>query len=100
MKRLLAMVVLLGAPAPKTGWNPPAVRIQQSGALKGYASTINCTTGMTCNVAGSSATFSAAGGGGGGSPGGASGNLQKNDGAGGFGAYTGTTCSYAVKSAR
>jgi hypothetical protein len=96
MRLLAALTFLLAQPA---GWKPPAVRIQDEGALKGYASTINCVgAGISCSVGASVATVTVSGGGGGGgSPGGSSGNVQINS-AGSFGAYTGTTCAYAVKS--
>jgi hypothetical protein len=96
MRLIAALTFLLAQPA---GWKPPAVRIQDEGALKGYASTLNCVgAGISCSVGASVATVSVSGGGGGGgSPGGSSGNVQINS-AGSFGAYTGTTCAYAVKS--
>jgi hypothetical protein len=75
------------------------VRVEQNSAAKGYASTLNYTgAGISCSVSGRKATCNVpGGGGGGGSPGGSSGNVQINS-AGSFGAYTGTTCAYAVKS--
>src|SRR3954469_12259956 len=96
MRLLAALTFLLAQPA---GWKPPAVRIQDEGALQGYASTVNCVgAGISCSVGASVATVTVSGGGGGGgSPGGTNGNVQINS-AGGFGAYTGTTCAYAVKS--
>jgi hypothetical protein len=96
MRLLTALTFLLAQPA---GWKPPAVRIQDEGALKGYASTLNCVgAGISCSVGASVATVTVSGGGGGGgSPGGTNGNVQINS-AGAFGAYTGTTCAYAVKS--
>jgi hypothetical protein len=96
MRLLAALTFLLAQPA---GWKPPAVRIQDEGSLQGYASTLNCVgAGISCSVGASVATLSVpGGGGGGGSPGGSSGNVQINS-AGAFGAYTGTTCAYAVKS--
>jgi len=70
--------------------NPPAIRIQQGGTTQGQAHTLNCGANVTCTVSGGKAAISASGGSG--SPGGASGNLQTNDGAGGFGAYAGSSC--------
>lgn len=60
---------------------------QPVSTIKGTACTQSGRT-LTCN----------AGAGGTGSPGGLVNELQKNDGAGGFAAYAGTTCGYAVKS--
>lgn len=95
MKRLFAVSFLLAQPA---GWQPPAVRIQDEGTLKGYVSTLNCVgAGISCSVGASVATVTVSGGSGGGSPGGSSGNVQINS-SGAFGAYTGTSCAYAVKS--
>src|SRR3954465_3906481 len=95
MRYLAALTFLLAQPA---GWKPPAVRIQDDGILKGYASTLNCGGGISCGGAAAVATLAVSGGaGGGGSPGGANGNVQINS-AGAFRAYTGTTCAYAVKS--
>jgi hypothetical protein len=94
MRWAIAIAALLAQPA---GWKAPSLRIQQGGSTRGYVSTINCSTGMTCTVGASSATFTASGGGGSATPGGSSGNVQINS-AGAFGAYLGTTCAYAVKS--
>lgn len=94
MRWAFGVALLVAQPA---GWKAPALRIQQGGALRGYVSTLNCSTGTTCTVGGSSATITAAGGGGGTTaPGGVSGNLQANV-AGAFGAYAGASCAYAVK---
>src|SRR4051812_50220764 len=77
MRLLTALTFLLAQPA---GWKPPAVRIQDEGALKGYASTLNCVgAGISCSVGASVATVTVSGGGGGGgSPGGTNGNVQIN----------------------
>ena len=86
---ILTLALLLAQVAP-----PATVQIQDEGVNKGKASTLNCTgAGVTCSVTGQKATINVAGGGGGGTPGGVSGNVQVNDGAGGFGAYPGTTCA-------
>lgn len=91
---VLALLPLLAAPVVF-----PGLRFRDEGVSKGYATAVNCTgAGVTCSVAGSQATINVAGGGGGtGTPGGLTNDLQKNDGAGGFAAYTGTSCAYAVK---
>lgn len=96
MRWLGVLALLLAQPA---GWKPPAVRILDEGAQQGYASTVNCVgAGISCSVGASVATVTVTGGGGGSAtPGGSSGNVQINS-AGAFGAYTGTTCTYAVKS--
>lgn len=52
--------------------------------------------GSACTQSGGTLTCTA-GAGGSGSPGGLTNDLQKNDGAGGFAAYSGTSCAYAVK---
>jgi hypothetical protein len=94
-----AWLLLIAACAnADAAWETPGLRFQDEGVHKGYATAVNCAgAGITCAVAGGKATLTVPGGGGTGTPGGVSGNIQVNDGLGGFGAYTGTSCAYAVK---
>jgi hypothetical protein len=93
---MLALIAVLLA----QGASVEGIRVQDEGVTKGYVSTLNYTgAGISCSVAGPKATCNVPGGagGGGGTPGGLTGNVQVNN-AGAFGAYTGTSCAYAIAS--
>ena len=69
MRNLLLLLALLFYPAAVFAQvsAPINIQVQDEGAAQGGARTINCTgAGITCSVAGVTATFNAAGGSGGG----------------------------------
>lgn len=71
MNRLIAggvAALVVAGVVVAQGIGTKGLRIQQNGTLRGYADTVNCTTNMTCTVAGGKAAVSSVGGGGGGAP--------------------------------
>lgn len=69
----------------------PGVAVKDEGTAKGQATTVNCTgTAATCSVGAGGVWTLDVTGSSGATPGGVVGNLQTNDGAGGFAAYSGT----------
>ena len=90
---LAILLVLIASLAHAQAVAPPGINLQDEGVGAGRIQTLNCVgAGVACTRSGSVGTATIAGGSG--TPGGVSGNLQTNDGAGGFGAYAGTTpCS-------
>lgn len=94
----LGLIIALAAGAALADQGPPVYTAIGSvplvgGACSGPRVQIEANTGKRwCCVNSKWATCDAGGGGGGGSPGGSSGNLQTNNGSGGFGAFAGSSC--------
>lgn len=89
MKRALALLLVVGCADATAQPSPPPIRLLNQGTSVGWVDSLNCGTNTTCTRAGRTGTIAATGVGGS-SPGGVSGNLQTNNGAGGFGAYGGS----------
>ena len=88
-----ALLLATLAHATPIGWTSGGVVCVQEvdGAPAACVSTIKVTNGALSCPGDGTCTITIAGGSG--TPGGVSGNLQTNDGAGGFGAYGGTSCT-------